>query len=193
MAGAGDALQAGEHIKECAHVGRLFLYPDDVAGFAVAGEFGSDFFFREGIELFEKNDCGGIVFSPLALGAKLVTDLAGTDQDAIGFSDFCVGNYVLKIGLSKVRDGRGGVGMAQHAFGGEDDQRFTPVAESLAAEQMEILSGVRGLRDLDVVFRGELQEALNAGAGVFWSLAFVAVGKKQDEAGEREEDPGGFG
>ena len=75
--------------------------------------------------------------------------------------------------------------MAQHAFWGEDDQRFAPVAESLTAEQMEILSGVRGLRDLDVVFCGELQEALNAGAGVFWSLAFVAVGKKQDEAGEQ--------
>ena len=75
--------------------------------------------------------------------------------------------------------------MAQHAFRREDYQRLAPVAQGLAAEQMKILRGIRRLRDLNIVFRGELQEALDAGAGVFRSLAFVAVGKKQDEAGEQ--------
>src|ERR1022692_4693798 len=50
---------------------------------------------------------------------------------------------------------------------------------------MKILRGVRGLRDLDVVFRGQLEEALDAGAGVLRSLAFVAVREKQDYAGEQ--------
>ena len=59
------------------------------------------------------------------------------------------------------------------------------MAQSLAAQQMKILRGVRGLRDLDVVFRGELQEALDAGAGVFRSLAFVPVRQKHDDAGEQ--------
>ena len=59
------------------------------------------------------------------------------------------------------------------------------MAQGLTAQQMKILRGVRGLRDLDIVLRGELQEALDAGAGVFRSLAFVAVGQKHHEAGEQ--------
>ena len=51
------------------------------------------------------------------------------------------------------------------------------MAQRLTAQQMKILCGVRGLRNLDIVLRSELQEPLDAGAGVFRSLAFVAVGK----------------
>src|SRR5580704_5746573 len=75
--------------------------------------------------------------------------------------------------------------MAEHAFRGEDYERFAPVAQGLAAEQMKILRGVGRLCDLNVVFRGELDEALDAGARVFWPLALVAVGEKQDQAGEQ--------
>ena len=50
---------------------------------------------------------------------------------------------------------------------------------------MEILRGVAGLRDLDVVLGGELDEALDAGAGMFRALAFVAVGQQHDDAGEQ--------
>jgi len=59
------------------------------------------------------------------------------------------------------------------------------VAQGLAAKQMKILRGVGRLRDLDIVFRGELKEALDASAGMFRPLAFVTVGKKQDEAGKQ--------
>ena len=38
---------------------------------------------------------------------------------------------------------------------------------------------------MDVVFRSELDEALDAGAGMFRPLAFVAVRKKHDQAGEQ--------
>ena len=75
--------------------------------------------------------------------------------------------------------------MAQHAFGREHDQRFAPVAQGLAAQQMKILRGVRRLRNLDVVLRGELDETLDARAGVFRSLAFIAVRQKQHKAGEQ--------
>src|ERR1039457_5266062 len=80
--------------------------------------------------------------------------------------------------------------MPQHALRREYDQRFTPVAQGLAAEQVKILRGVGRLRNLNIVFRGELQEALDAGAGVFRSLAFVAMGQKQDDA--REQAPLGL-
>src|ERR1022692_4126489 len=75
--------------------------------------------------------------------------------------------------------------MAEHAFWGEDYQRFAPVTQGLAAEQVEILRGVRRLRDLDIVFRGELNEAFDASAGVFRSLTFVAVREKHHHAGEQ--------
>ena len=61
------------------------------------------------------------------------------------------------------------------------------MAQGLAAEQVKILRGVGRLRNLNIVFRGELQEALDTGAGVFRSLAFVAMGQKQDDA--REQAP----
>ena len=81
--------------------------------------------------------------------------------------------------------GRKRVGMAQHALGREDDERLAPGAQRLAAQQVEILRGGRGLADLDVVARGELQVALDAGAGVLRALAFVAVRQQQHEAAEQ--------
>ena len=48
---------------------------------------------------------------------------------------------------------------------------------------MEILRGVTGLADLDIFFAGELQEAFDARAGVFRTLAFIAMGQQQDQAG----------
>src|SRR5438046_10290253 len=77
------------------------------------------------------------------------------------------------------------VGGRSHAFGGEYDERLAPVGQGLAAQEVEILRGVARLRDLDIVLGGELYEAFNAGAGVLRSLAFVAVGQKQHDAGEQ--------
>jgi hypothetical protein len=103
---ACDALEAGEHVEKRTHVRGLFLYPNDVAGAAVAGEFSGEFFFGKRIELLYKHDGGGCVFSLLALGAEFVADLAGADQDAVGLSDFGVGENVLEILLGEVGDGR---------------------------------------------------------------------------------------
>src|ERR1700752_3540847 len=64
------------------------------------------------------------------------------------------------------------------------------MTQNLAAEQMKILRCVGGLRDLDVVFGGKLDEALDTGAGMFRPLAFVAVRKEHHDAGE--EVPLGF-
>ncbi len=49
---------------------------------------------------------------------------------------------------------------------------------------MEVLRGRRGVRHPDVVLGAELQEALEARAGVLRSLALVAVGQEEHEAGE---------
>ena len=68
----------------------------------MAGEFRDEFFFRERIELFEKDDRGARVFSLLTLGLEFVADLAGADQDAVGFSDFRVRDYVQEILVGEV-------------------------------------------------------------------------------------------
>ena len=75
--------------------------------------------------------------------------------------------------------------MAQHALGGEDDERLAPGAKRLPAEKMEVLRRVGGLADLHVVVGGELEVALDAGAGVLRALAFVAVRQQHDDAGEQ--------
>src|SRR5205085_3226474 len=50
---------------------------------------------------------------------------------------------------------------------------------------MEILGRVGGLANLEIVACGQLQVTLDASAGVLWSLAFVAVREKHDDAGEQ--------
>src|SRR5580698_7202037 len=50
---------------------------------------------------------------------------------------------------------------------------------------MEILGRGRGLADLDVVVCRQLQVALYSRAGVFWTLAFVAMGKQHHDCAEQ--------
>src|SRR6266404_2114571 len=75
--------------------------------------------------------------------------------------------------------------MAQHALGREYDERLAPWAAHLAAQHVKILSGSRGLANLHVVLGGELHEAFQAGAGMFRSLAFVAVRQEHYDAGRQ--------
>src|ERR1035438_8812030 len=46
---------------------------------------------------------------------------------------------------------------------------------------MEVLGRRSAVADLDIAFGAQLQEALNASAGVFRALAFETVGQQQDE------------
>src|SRR5215468_8448714 len=52
---------------------------------------------------------------------------------------------------------------------------------------MEILSRIRGLADLDVVSRRQLQKAFDSRAGMLRSLAFISVRQKQNQA--RQQSP----
>src|SRR5271169_6402550 len=75
--------------------------------------------------------------------------------------------------------------MAKHALRRENDERLAPEATRLAAKQMEILRGRGRLTDVHVAFGGELHETLDARAGMFRALAFVAVREKEHEAGRQ--------
>src|SRR5581483_5988147 len=67
----------------------------------------------------------------------------------------------------------------------EHHQRLAPRTQRLPPQHVEILRGSGGLAELDVVARGELQEALDARAGVLRPLAFVAVRQQQHQSGEQ--------
>ena len=82
---------------------------------------------------------------------------------------------------------RGSFGITQEELGSENDERFADAAAifaavHLAAQEMEILRGRCAVANLHIVFGAELQEAFDAGAGMFGPLAFEAMRKQQNEA-----------
>ena len=71
--------------------------------------------------------------------------------------------------------------MPQHAFRREDDQRLSPLAQRLTPQQVEILASIRGLTNLNIVARRQLQEPLNARTRMLGTLAFIAVGQQEHQ------------
>src|SRR5579883_203524 len=75
--------------------------------------------------------------------------------------------------------------MAQQAFGSHNHQRARRAreVESLAAQDVEVLSGSRAVDNAPVISRGERQVAFQAGAGVLRPLALVSMWQQQDQRG----------
>src|SRR5258708_14357278 len=71
--------------------------------------------------------------------------------------------------------------MPQHSFRSKDDERLTPGATNLAAQQVKILRGGGRLADLHVFFAGELHKTFDARAGMLRALSLVAVREKHDQ------------
>ena len=151
---AGYAAELGDDVGEGSHVGGLFLDPDDFGGGGVLVEGGLELGFGEGVELLEEDDGDVGEFALGALDAEVVADFAGADEQAAGVGDGVVGENVLEAVEGEVGDGGHGVGVAEHGLWGEDDEGLAPLAQGLAAEEVEVLRGGGGLRDLDVVLRG---------------------------------------
>ena len=164
-------LRQWHDVGVCAHIGRLFLHPEDLRGGRMLIERGTEFGFWPGVELFDEDDADVVETALGALHAKVVPDFAGADKKAARVGDVVVGKDVEEVAARKVGDGRERIGVAEHRLRCEDDERLAPLAQRLTAEQMEVLRGVGGLGDLDVVLRGELEVAFHACAGVFGPLA----------------------
>src|SRR5262249_30579225 len=60
-------------------------------------------------------------------------------------------------------------------------QRIAGEQRRLPTEQMEVLRRSRAVHETQVDVRGSLKEALRAACGMIRSLAFVRVGKQQDQ------------
>ena len=104
-----------------------------------------------------------------------MSDLPGADQNPFGVLRLGVRDHGQKALMGQIVERRERVRMPQHALGREHDQGLPPLAQRLPTQQVEILSSVRGLTDLDIVSRRQLQEALYARTRMFRTLAFVAV------------------
>src|SRR5262245_32723709 len=74
--------------------------------------------------------------------------------------------------------------MAEKAFRSHHHERLSPAAQDLPSQTMEILCRSRRLNDLNVIVRGNLQESLEARAGVFRSLPFHSMRQQQSDATE---------
>ncbi len=98
----------------------------------------------------------------------------------------------MERGLRRhVVEGRGSQLVPQQRFRRHDDQRLAEIAVDLAAQGVEIVRRGRQVADLHIVFGAHLQEALEAGGGVFRPLPFIAMRQQADEA--RHAQPFAFG
>ncbi len=102
-------------------------------------------------------------------------------------ADLRIRQHGQKALVGEVFNRRRRIRMTEHALRGEYDQRFAPVAQRLAPQQVKILHCIRRLADLKIVPRRELQEAFDASAGVLRPLPFVTMRQKQHDA--REQSP----
>ena len=74
--------------------------------------------------------------------------------------------------------------MPQQAFGVITTSGLRNGRPDLASQQVKVLRRSAGVADLDIVFGAQLQEALQAGAGMFRPLAFEAVRQEQHQAAQ---------
>ncbi len=136
------------------------------------------------IELLHADDGGVFDLVRVAVVDEIEVDLAGAEHDAFGaFRGGDVGENFLEAAGREILDGRGAAGIAQHALGGHEHERLLDRAQGLTAQDVVVARGRRTMGDLDVVLGAGLEITLEARAGVFRSLAMVAVGQEENDAG----------
>jgi len=181
---AGDA--RGEEEPGALVFGFLLAPDEPLHGFVARDDF-ADAVGVERVELLDADDRGGGVLLGFGAGADEVeVDLARAKHDARDFFRILDGGVVedfLEAGIGEILGARDGILGAQEALGRHDDERLAVGAVDLAAEGVEILGRRGGIDDLHVFLRAELEEALEAGAGVLGALAFVAVREEHDDRG----------
>ena len=94
-----------------------------------------------------------------------------------------VGEDFLEGAVGEFGEWAGGTGIAEEAFGGHDNEWFDDFAKCLASEEVEVVGGSGGVGHGHIIFGAELKKSFEAGAGVFGSLAVVAVGEEESKAG----------
>ena len=89
----------------------------------------------------------------------------------------------MESAVGEVGEWAGGADIAEEAFWGHDDERFDDFAKGLTSEEVKVVGGSGGVGDGHIIFGAELKKSFEAGAGVFGSLAVVAVREEESKAG----------
>src|SRR5579864_3049909 len=181
----GQALNIRGQEAERSLVGRFFLHPEKLTRIAMLCNNSFQFRLRNRKELLHKDDRRPRIAAPLALPPQLMADLTGAENDSLAIADLRVLNYALEAAGAQVAQRTSCIRMPQHPFGSEDNERLAPGTQGLPAQQVKILSCRRWLADLNVVLCGKLQISLNAPAGMFRSLAFIAVRQEHHHSGKQ--------
>ena len=138
------------------------------------------------VVLLEAHDGDVVALAAAPLGRQVVVDLAAAEDDALDLRalDRLVADDALERALGDLVERIDRLGVPEQRLRREDDERLAPGAVDLPAQHVKELRGRRQVADLDVVLRGQLQEALDARARVLRALPLEAVRQEQDEAGE---------
>src|SRR5712671_2307985 len=176
----------GAQVGPGAHVPRLLLDPRDRRALRDSPEQRRQGLVGERIELLQAQDCRPGL-APLAPRPRqLVVDLSRAEKHPLrlGGRHGEVADRTLEAPRGQIRHRRHRLGISEQALRGHDHQRLPPGSLHLPPKQVEILRGGRGIRNLDVVPRRELEESLDARAGVFRAQSLPSVRQKQHQPRE---------
>ena len=129
------------------------------------------------------------------MAGDVVVDLPGA-EDETAYGVVVGGRIVQHLperALGKVSQRRGRLLQTEKALRRHHDQRPCPRLQRLTAQQVEVLSGSRAVRDADVLLRRALEEPLETRARVLRPVALVAVREEQGQSRELAPlgEPGG--
>jgi len=173
----------GFHKAPGPEVGGLFAHPSPFGHVTVLVADGLPCLFIDGVELFHP-DHSHVMGVLLGHGGhQLMIKFARHKQHATGRRDVArIVDQFAETAVFQFRRGGCCARIAQHAFGGHDDERAAEVAQHLTAQRVEVLRGGAGVNDLDVILGAQRKVAPQPAVGVFGALTLVAVGKQHHQA-----------
>ncbi len=174
------------HEPPRALVGGLVLHVADVRDLRVLGQFLRQFLGGQRVEALEGEN-RHLAVQP-RLGARrdeVPADLARAQNDALDggvIGDGGIAHGWFPTTLQEVCGHRGGQLVPEHRLRSDDHHWAVPVHVGVRPQQVEVRRRRGRLADSQRALGAQLQPALDARRAVVGTLAFVAVGEKQDHA-----------
>ncbi len=182
------------HEGPAAHVLRLFLAPQNFSALE-PGQLGDERARRERIKLLQPHQVYILDAALFALFEQIEVDLAGAQHHALHLvvgdqfpravvaAVAIVPQNAMESGArAEILNPRLHTLVPEQRFRSHQDQRLAELPVKLTAQDMEVVGRSRAVRDLDIVLRAHLQEALQTRGGMFRPLPFIAVRQKHHQA-----------
>src|SRR6059058_6117645 len=174
--------QPGFDESPCPHVFRFFLAPDELRVLRKWLEHFAQFLFSQRIKLLYANDRSVVDFALGPVIEQIIINFAGAKDDplySVGGSHFGRAEDFFETAMDEFFSRRGSKAGTQQTFRGHDDQGLDEIALHLTPQHMKILRGRGQIADLHVVLGAGLEKTLEARAGMFGALTFIAMRKQQ--------------